>query len=237
VKIFEPNFGVVELCVTYRCNVKCMNCSNLCTQAPIHGDLTPADVKVFIDDSIACNHKWGMITIHGGEPVLNPGINAICELLYKYKIEHNPEVVLWLLTNNSCEVVRSRVTYINDKFKIPLGISTKIGDNTGMEYVAVNDSPADSGVEHDFNCFQTANCGVCYNNLGYFGCSPMAAAARVFDYKPVAKSIGSLTRRNILESFDRHCQHCGFSSPQRPRVKEQITSQTWKSSLERYNAR
>ena len=241
-KIFEPNFGIVELCVTYRCNVKCANCSNLCTQAPKNdGDLTPEDVRRFLDDSIEHNHKWGMITIHGGEPVLNPQIDEICRILASYKHAQNPGCVLWLLTNNSSPEVKRRVTEMHTKYNIPLGISTKKGTNADgkgnpIEYVPVNISAKDLGIDYDKGCFQTSNCGVCYNYMGYFGCSPMAAAARVFGYEPVARSIKNFTRDKIMEAFNMHCGHCGFSIPGLKRDVCQCTTSTWETMLGEYNA-
>jgi len=240
-KTFEPNFGIVELCVTYRCNVKCANCSNLCTQAPFdEGDLTPHHVLRFLEDSIMHGHKWGMITIHGGEPVLNPHIDEICRILTNYKRTQNPGCVLWLLTNNSCVEVRKRITAINTKYNIPLGISTKKktnadGHGNPIEYIPVNVSAIDLGVEHDNSCFQTSNCGVCYNYRGFYGCSPMAAAARVFGYEPVATSIRDFTRDKIMESFKQHCGHCGFSIPDMKREVEQKMTKTWETKLGAYN--
>lgn len=236
-KRYVSNFGMVELCVTYRCNVKCDNCSNLCTQAPFNGDLSARQVEDFLQDNIESGHTWGQITIHGGEPVLNPEIEKIVEVLTIYR--KNTGCNLWLLTNNSSDDVRERATRINVKYGVALGISTKRGKNiseTGslIEYVAVNESPEDLGLPHDHGCFQTANCGVCYNYLGYFPCSPMAAAAKVFGYAPSAKSFLEFTQGACDASMDIHCRHCGFSTPERKRVVHQTMTPTWRTALFNY---
>jgi hypothetical protein len=236
-KTYKPNFGIVELCLTYRCNVKCDNCSNLCTQAPFSGDLSADMVREFIADSDRCGHTWGMITLHGGEPVLAPEIFSIAEVLAEYRGRTGCK--LWLLTNNSSNHVRRLVTKISLDYNIPLGVSTKKGKNNDrdgnpIEYVAVNESPEDLGIEHERGCFQTENCGICYNYLGYFPCSPMAAAARVFGYRGL-DSISKLTESSCLDGFDLHCRHCGFSAPQNRRVVSQTSSKTWKDALELYN--
>lgn len=236
-KEYESNFGIVELCLTYRCNVRCDNCSNLCTQAPFEGDLTAERVREFLLDSEESGHVWGMITLHGGEPVLNPEAMKIAEILSEYRKRTGCK--LWLLTNNSSPAVRRAVTMINHRYDIPLGVSTKRGRNIDasgnpIEYVAVNESPSDLGIGHDLGCFQTANCGVCYNYLGYFPCSPMAAAARVFGYSPTATSFKGLTGEACREALALHCKHCGFSAQGRRRVVNQVTSLTWDALLLAY---
>lgn len=238
-KKFDVNYGICELCLTYACNVRCANCSNLCTQAPAARHMTVEHVENFIADSVHNNHSWGMITLHGGEPVLNPHVYGIVEKLMEYRRDHNPGVKFWLLTNNSAPGVRRIAVDISIKYGIPLGISTKRKDNSDgngnpMEYVPINSSPIDKGIAHDFNCFQPQNCGVCYNIKGYYPCSPMAAAARVFDYIESVKSIADLTAEHCDGEFKKHCGHCGFSAPDRPRVYAQETSQTWETALKKY---
>lgn len=236
--IFKPNFGIVELCLTYRCNVRCDNCSNLCTQAPFRGDLSAERVSEFLLDSREAGHDWGMITLHGGEPVLNPEIFEIAKLLDDYRKLTGCK--LWLLTNNSSPGTRKLATEVNCKFNIPLGVSTKHGKNIDgagnpIQYVAVNEAPIDLGLVGDHGCFQTSNCGVCYNYLGYFPCSPMAAAARVFGFPPAARSYKDFTEEACEKYINMHCKYCGFSTPDRPRVITQTMTQTWESLLLEYN--
>jgi len=233
---FKPNRGIVELCLTYRCNVRCDNCSNLCTQAPFGGDLTPTDVLYFIDDIHNNGDHVGQVTLHGGEPVMNPHIEDIVKMLAEYR--HDTGCKLWLLTNNSSDAVRRKTTYLSCEYDIPLGISTKRDRNmdrsgSPIKYAQVNNSPADQGIEHDHGCFQTSTCGVCFNYLGWFPCSPVAAAARVFGYKGV-KSISQLTDEQSDLYFHEHCGYCGFSAPDMIRVSEQVTSETWRDAFDKY---
>jgi len=230
-KTFKTNFGIVELCLTYRCNIHCNNCSNLCTQAPFKGDLFPSDVQNFLVDIDKNNIKVGQITLHGGEPVLNPNIEEIIIILCQYRVMHN--TTLWLLTNNSCQSIRQKTTKISCDYDIPLGVATKIEGNQ-IPYVPVNESPEDINEKFTLGCFQTENCGICFNYLGYFPCSPIAAAARVFGYKGV-EYISQLTEEKCKEYFNIHCKHCGFSMPDRRRVIEQTSSKTWLEKLDIYN--
>jgi hypothetical protein len=220
------------LCLTYRCNIKCANCSNLCTQAPIDGDLTIDNISFFLDD-ISVYGKIGQITLHGGEPVLNPQIFDIIKILDDYRKRTGTK--LWLLTNNSCKTVREKITKISCDYNIPLGIATKT-TGTEYEYVPVNESPVDLNLEHTTGCFQTSNCGICFNYLGWFPCSPLAAAARVFGYKGMATLL-NLTLEKCNEYFNAHCKHCGFALPERRRVKGQTNTGTWENAFSIYKER
>lgn len=232
---FMPSFKMIELCLTYRCNVKCANCSNLCTQAPTTGDLTPVMVENFIKDSIDSNHIWGQITLHGGEPVLNPWIYDIVKLLVKYSLDTGCK--LWLLSNNSSPKIRETISRISLRYDIPLGISEKKSINADaggnpIEYIPVNESPTDIGLPFTHGCFQSKTCGVCFNYMGYFPCSPMAAAARVFNYSPAAASIKDLTENVCIKYFAMHCKNCGFAMPDRRRVTTQLTTETWQKAFD-----
>lgn len=230
-KTFKPNFNIVEICLTYRCNIHCNNCSNLCTQAPFKGDLSSSDVIMFLQNIEYNKIDLKQITIHGGEPVLNPWIEEIVSILCQYRVRYN--TTLWLLSNNSCQVVRQKISKISCDYNIPLGISTKIEGNQ-IEYVPVNESPEDLKEQYTIGCFQTENCGICFNYLGFFPCSPMAAAARVFGYKGFT-TIADMTEENIKKYFEMHCKHCGFAMPERRRVTEQTSSKTWIEKLSAYN--
>lgn len=238
----KPNLKKIELCLTYRCNVKCANCSNLCTQAPTDGtmDLTVKDVEAFIEQSVAANHQWDLITLHGGEPLLNNSIVPICALLKRYHDIYNHSVRISLLSNGSTQSIVSRVRRMCSEFGMEPGVSEKVksnrrGDGTPIPYVPVNISPEDAGIPWTRGCFQTTDCGICLNYAGYWPCSPMAAAARVFGYQPMAKSVQELTEDVLAAGFDIHCRYCGFAGAL-DRVIEQKTSTTWKKAIEKYYA-
>ena len=226
---FKPNFKTVELCLTYRCNLKCNNCSNLCTQAPINsdGDLRLCEIDFFLNDIEGKGVE--QITLHGGEPVLNPNIDIIVEKLCAFR--EKTGVRLWLLSNNSNDRIRQKITSIHVKYNIPLGIATKDGNN--LPYIPVNESPSDLELDYTLGCFQTSDCGICFNYLGYFPCSPMAAAARVFGFAGV-QLIDHLDIETCNEFFNLHCKHCGFAIPDRRRVTEQTSTETWIKNFNEY---
>jgi hypothetical protein len=239
-KTWTPNIRVLELCITYRCNVKCDNCSNLCTQAPMDdsGDLTYDEIESMIRESADCGYQWGQISLHGGEPLLHPEVLAIGHLLVDYRRVHSPGLALQALTNWSTEKIR----VVGDSLRsmgINLGISEKhvrnqMANGSPIPYVPVNESPEDLGLSHDGGCFQTENCGICRNYLGFWPCSPMAAAARVFGYTTPILRVNDIAVDGMRDLLPMHCKHCGFSMPDRPRVIDQISTKTWTEGFKQY---
>jgi hypothetical protein len=241
--VIAPNLNTVELCITYRCQNRCNNCSNLCTQAPATGDLSLDDIDNFIAESVTNNHQWKVITIHGGEPTKHENFIEICKKLIDYKNKNNPQCVVWVVSNGYGEETEELLIE-SANLGVANGISFKPGTNIDASrnpiwYVPVNDSPTDNGASSFLGCFQPKDCGVCRNYLGWYECSPAAAAARVFSYDPVSTTLKYFLdkmrdEKVVTKCYLSHCIHCGFSWSGRQREIKQVTSKTWADALERY---
>lgn len=238
--MFKPNLKRVELLLTYKCNNRCNNCHELCTQAPYsNGDLTPDNILDMLEESIDINYIWDQISLFGGEASLHKDIIEIAEMLSIYKQKFNPTVKLWIFTNYSTAEVRENVHRLFVDYGIEPGISLKTGQNLDpwgkpIPYVTVNNSPADNGVSSTLCCYLPGEFGLAFNYLGFFPCSPMGAAARVFDYKPMCSSVKDISEEKCFEYYHMHCKHCGFSYEKEQRSIEQVSSKTWKDAFDRY---
>jgi hypothetical protein len=236
-EINHINTDTVELCLTYRCNNRCNNCSTLCSQAPATNDLSMERIQKFILESVDCNHKWKTITLHGGEPTLHPRFQDVCEILMRYKRDSNPECNIWVVSNGYGDRVTEGLE-IAKAAGVGLGISYKQKANINaegvwMQYVPMNNSALDNGQNPTDGCAMASDCGVCLNNLGYFQCSAKAAMARVFYIDPVDTNLQTFLHKIIAGNVQWNCGHCGFAWEQ-PRSINQITSPTWAKALERY---
>jgi hypothetical protein len=225
-----PNIRHIELCLTYRCNVPCPNCSNQCTQAPAAGDLPLAEIQRFVAESLELDWDWEWIVFHGGEPALHPEFPAICEILQAYREASGSTARLFVTSNGTMPQRVERA--------IKMGFAPAIAPKRGqpLPYVPVNESPTDLGLEHSEGCFQSWRCGICLNYLGYFECSPAAAAARVFGYGPIVKNLRHVTAERLASGYKMHCRHCGFALPGRRRVTKQTSTPTWERALADYAA-
>ena len=235
-----PNLKILVIHITYRCNAKCDNCSNLCYQAPSREDMTVESVQKVITDSINLNYKWDKLVLQGGECTLHPQFNEICQVLLQYK-QWNKKCIVTVNTNGYANLTKKRIEtakqqgfLIENSYK-----SKKVIDKTyKYDYVPVNVAPIDVGYElQKTGCFQSSVCGITVNNQGYWECSPSAAASRVFPfYKPICTELKDLTEEGAKKAFDDHCKYCGFAFPT-ARIKDQQTSTTWQRYFDLYNTK
>jgi len=223
----------IELHLSYRCNRQCANCSTLCTQAPADLPLSVEAIKWFVDESIMLGVRWDLITLTGGEPTLVPNLLEICGLVASYT-RHNQNCRVVCLSNGSNPRIMQAVADIG----VEPGVSIKLDTNRNaagpIPYVPVCVSPTDQGLPWTAGCFQSRDCGMALNNLGYWPCSPMAAAARVFGLYAVSETLGGISEAGLSAAMLTYCRQCGLSCDQ-PREIKQKTSPTWAAALERYN--
>ena len=84
-KLFGPQYRrsrkFIEIEITYRCNLRCINCDRSCRQAPTNEQMSVEQIQKFINESVDNNVKWERIRVMGGEPTLHPDIFEILNLL------------------------------------------------------------------------------------------------------------------------------------------------------------
>ena len=234
-----PNMGILEIAITYECNVRCANCCSLSTQAPTgRADEMPVEtIERFIAESIETAFPWRYIKLYGGQPTMHTRFMDICRLLAAYQDNHRPEVGLGVVTNGSDqEKIRA-----SEELGFARWESVKVKTNADangnpIPYITTNRSPKDVGLESSRGCWVPVECGICMTNDGFWACSPIAAASRVFGYESAARHVGDITSEDLIAQYH-HCDHCGYGTPNEPRAVEQVTSETWQKKLDDYNAK
>lgn len=234
-----PNIRRLELHITYRCNLKCTHCHNLIAQAPSNETMPFPMIAWLMDESIRANHKWEWLVLHGGEPTLHPQFDDICRGLASYRDKYNPEVKLFLVTNGFAESSK-RGQEVARACGIQVENTEKDGNPLVLHHIPYCDSPTDRGEPFSLGCHQTSKCGLGFNGRGFFCCSPLAAASRLFGYHPQARMLKDVTVENMQKGFLLHCHHCGYArgdgevrsimpDPRAPMTK------TWLDAIARYH--
>jgi hypothetical protein len=228
----------LELHITYRCNFACANCITLVGVAPEPHDMTIAEVQSFLQDSADADYRWTTISLYGGEPTLHPDFEEICRMLFNYKVLYDKHLRLQVISNGTD---MDKIKIAEDYDFGPM-ISIKTGNNrdhagNAMPYSRCMESPIDIGRESTIGCWMSGECGIAYNRIGYFPCSPSASAARVFGFNPAARSAKNLTYDTLRECHTRVCAHCGMGQTDHVvrRTIVPIITQTWKTALDKYN--
>lgn len=83
--------GNIEIILTFKCDLRCNDCSIICEQAPSEEQMTLEQITRFIQESVAQKRYWKLIRIIGGEPTLHPQIIEVLQLLANYKREFSPQ--------------------------------------------------------------------------------------------------------------------------------------------------
>ena len=63
---------LIEIDITYACNLQCFNCNRSCEQAPSAERMTREQIERFVGESIARGIRWERIRLLGGSPRFIP---------------------------------------------------------------------------------------------------------------------------------------------------------------------
>lgn len=220
--------------ITYRCNLACNHCFSLVHQAPDEHDMPLETIMRLIVELASNDYKCERIILHGGEPTLHPRFKMICALLHGHKQLSDPTVDLILTTNGHGDIVQQGIR-VAEQYGFRIENSFKTGRPDWDYHFPFCSSPVDTGEARKLGCYQPGECGICYNQLGFFECTPAASMARVFGFDAPVKSMKELTEENLSKGFVTHCLHCGLSRCNLKTNPNAPMSKTWKESLERYN--
>ena len=180
---FMPSREFAEIDITYKCNLKCLNCNRSCTQAPSNVEMPVADIEAFIDQSIKNNIAWKRIRILGGEPTLHSRIFDIIGLLIAYQIDFNPSVRLVLGTN----FFGNQVHLVLEELPDTITIKSTLKDSRVNLFKPFNVAPVDRHFyrfsDYTCGCRIIEECGLGLTPSGYYMCAVAGGIDRIYpDY-------------------------------------------------------
>ncbi|WP_287492391.1 radical SAM protein [Sellimonas sp.] len=182
-KKFYVNHNRIELIITYKCNLRCINCDAQVRQAPSNLHMSIDQIYKFIDESIKNEVCWEQIRILGGEPTLHPEIENIVEAIFDYKSKYSNRTIVTLVTNGYGEYVNKMIRKLSEKYNIVIENSKK-KSNMQPNFSTINKAPKDMKkyCNEDFSrgCWIPSVCGMALDIHGYYPCSAAAAADRIF---------------------------------------------------------
>lgn len=230
---YTPSSQLIEIDLTYLCNLRCNNCNRSSAQAPdaVHISLTA--IREFVDQSIREDRRWNRIRLLGGEPTLHPDFLTIITEIERY-IAHNPSVLVEVVTNG----FGSKVTRMLSE--IPATISIENSDKTDSiqpSFGPFNLAPQDSRwyrfADYRNGCSIASSCGIGLTPQGYYPCAVAGGIDRVLGIKSGRKLIPDSTDE-MRDLMDVACRLCGrfrdghyVPVKLRPPLYEQQTSESW----------
>lgn len=238
---YKTSLDLIEIDITYVCNLKCDNCNRSCSQAPDNSFMTIDQIYKFIKETEEIGREYRRIRILGGEPLLHPDLIEILELLIRYCAASSPETELEVVTNGYGNKVNETIKKIP---KMVVITNTHKTDASKEPFEPFNLAPRDitdfKGDDYTNACWVTSECGIGLNMYGYYHCAVAAGIDRILGLDIGIKELPS-DEEEFAEQKNNLCSYCGhFLSRERVRTKSRRElsgkqmSESWIDAYDRF---
>lgn len=225
---------LIEIDITYVCNLHCTDCNRSCPQAPTGEMMTVEEVVRFVTESIAAHYRWKRIRIVGGEPTLHPQVHRIVGILLDYTRDFSPGTKIMLITNGAAALTKRVISEMPPEVEIVNTQKTPGNDNLFERF---NSAPIDDARwrEADFTngCRIAKDCGTGLTPYGYYPCALAGSIDRVYGLDIGRKHLPG-TDDGMQDIFEALCRYCGHFRDERPRLIESGCSPAWVRAYEQY---
>ena len=234
---------IIEIDLTYLCNLRCNNCNRSSAQAPEAAHIGLDAVRRFVDDSLLARRNWSRIRLLGGEPTLHPDLMAILNELERYRAEY-PDTSIQLVTNGYGPKVKRilqsipKSIYVENSSK-----NSDVQPGFGPFNLAPQDSVAYSWADYRNGCAIASTCGLGLTPQGYYPCAIAGGIDRVQGLQRGRSRLPppSDEMRDLMDTACRLCGRFrdGHYVPERlrPPLLKQETSPSWQKIYEAWRSR
>lgn len=228
---FQPSRVYIEIDITYKCNLKCINCNRSCAQAPSRLEMPVTTIEAFIAQSINQGIAWKRIRILGGEPTLHSGVLEIIDRLMEYRRIHNPPVRLVVGTNFHGSRVREVLQQLPQTVAIKSTLKTSRTNLFRPFNVAPVDTRFNRFSDYSCGCRIIKECGLGLTPSGYYMCAVAGGIDRIFGYQLGRLHLPDLSDGFVdqMAAFCPLCGHFGFQWP----TRKSRQSKTWRQAYDR----
>ena len=240
---YKPASRLIEIDLTYQCNLRCNNCNRSSAQAPEASHLSLEAISQFVDQSIRDGRRWNRIRLLGGEPTLHPDFLAILAEMERY-LAYYPPALVEVVSNG----YGSKVARMLEKIPATINVENSAkSENIQPSFGPFNLAPQDSHVyklaDYRNGCSIPATCGVGLTPQGYYPCAVAGGIDRVLGKKNGRQYIPNADDE-MRDLMDIACRLCGrFRDGHYVPVKlrapllEQQTSPSWRGIYENWKHR
>jgi hypothetical protein len=246
-RAFGPQYrrsrDLIEIDITYACNLHCLNCNRSVTQAPDKQHMPLSMIESFVNESIAKDKRWRRIRVLGGEPTMHPEFSAIIEELRRYKRWHSACLVE-VVTNGHGKAVNAKLNALPDDIWVENSHKTSVVQPTfGPFNMAPVDDPRYDHADYANGCAIMDECGMGLTPSGYYPCAVAGGIDRITN-----DGLGQQTlpadSDDMLAASKKLCRLCGrfraghfIPRNLRPPLLEEQISPTWEKLYNEWRLR
>lgn len=240
---YRRSRSLLELDITYACNLHCYNCNRSVRQAPEALHLPVAKLRGWIQEWMARGKRWRRIRVLGGEPTLHPQFREIMAELLRYRT-WSPQTLIEVVTNGHGAEVEARLKELpGDVWVENSRKQSIVQPHFGPFNLAPVDDPAFRHVDFANACAIARDCGMGLTPMGYYPCALAGGIDRVTGDGLGLQSLPDDTD-DMLPLASKFCRLCGrfrdghYVPPQlRPALTEERMSRTWRELYARWRER
>lgn len=232
--LWRRSRNVVEVDITYACNLKCFNCNRSCEQDPTGDRMSIEQMSHFLEESRERGIQWRRIRLVGGEPTSHPQFLEIVNLVLEYRDRFSPKTRIQVTTNGHGERANKMLALL------PPGIdvnNTAKVTNVQREFDTFNVAPIDvedyDRADFSNGCWITQRCGIGVTPYGYYPCAVAGAIDRTFGFNLGRKTLPE-RHDDMKKELRTFCALCGhFKLPTREVLNGPVMSPTWAQAYTR----
>jgi len=226
----------IELDITYRCNLHCVNCNRVCGLAPRDDMMPLSQVERFREESLSAGVRWDQVAVLGGEPTLHPDVRPILGTVLGLA-----KRVLFVTNGLTGVTSPEDLGFPPGAFRVKnTAKQGRVHRFAAMTDAVVNSYPEMPVTRFEEGCEIPRVCGLGMNAAGYYPCPIAGTVDRIFGLGLAAKSLKELLDADPAPVFGACCRYCGhfWDTLGRPwDVQEKPTvSPSWADALRRFNA-
>ncbi len=231
---YERSRDLIEIDITYACNLLCFKCNRSCGLAPSDDHMSLWQIRKFIQESSSRDLQWRRIRVCGGEPALHPQFLHIMDELLAFRRSRCPVATIEVITNGFGKKVDDVLARIGSG----IIVRNTAKKSRNQDFAPFNMAPGDfarySHSDFSCGCLIPSKCGMGLSPYGYYQCAIAASIDRVFGFDIGRKSLPYLSdpMRDQMEALCRYCGH--FMTFRRTVIENDKISESWRKGYDAY---
>lgn len=238
---YRRSRDMIEIDITYKCNLHCLNCNRSASQAQDNMHMPLDMVRAFVDESIARSKRWRRIRVLGGEPTLHPEFSQIIDELLRYKTWFGGSI-LEVVSNGYGATVNRQLEQLPESVLVDNTAKTSpIQPYFGPFNLAPVDDARYAFTDYANACTIVRDCGMGLTPMGYYPCAVAGGIDRILGANVGSASLPT-DDDDMLNAARKLCGLCGrfrdgHFVPRilRPVLNEERVSPSWKELYERWH--